>query len=135
MRKVIEKKLRAKKLRGEKITKADVEVYLAMPTPEEKAEWDAMVEQGRKDDTEKLRWDLLPWGGVEQIVKVLNYGARKYAPENWKKVPDARNRYFAAACRHLFAWFRGEKLDPESGLPHLAHVGCCILFLMHFDKE
>ena len=92
------------------------------------------VEEGRKFDQEKLRWDLVPWDSVEQIVDVLTYGAKKYAPDNWKSVPEGRTRYFAALCRHLFAWWRGEKIDPESGKPHLAHAGCCVLFLLFIDK-
>jgi hypothetical protein len=85
---------------------------------------------GRKDDTGKDRWDLLPWDATRAIVRVLTRGAEKYAPDNWKKVPDARNRYFAAAQRHMTAWWEGEELDPETGESHLAHAGCCILFLL-----
>lgn len=90
---------------------------------------------GRKDDAAKPMWDLLPYGEVEKIVEVLTFGAKKYAPDNWKKVPDAQRRYFAAMMRHLTAHQRGEDNDPESGLSHLAHAGCCLLFLMHFDAS
>ena len=54
------------------------------------------MSEGRKDDAEKPRWDLLPWGPVGEVVAVLTFGARKYAPDNWKHVPAARERYFAA---------------------------------------
>lgn len=86
--------------------------------------------EGRKDDTAKPRWDLLPMDAVAPIVDVLTYGAKKYAPDNWRRVPDSRARYYAAALRHLTAWWLGEEIDPESGLRHLAHVGCCVLFLL-----
>jgi len=89
--------------------------------------------EGQKLDDEKDRWDLLPVGSVRQVVRVLTYGARKYAPHNWQKVSHARERYFAASLRHLSAWWEGEKVDPESGLPHLAHATCCLLFLMWFE--
>lgn len=85
--------------------------------------------EGLKLDTEKDRWDLLPIKAVRGIVQVLTFGARKYAPDNWKHVPDARRRYYAAALRHMAAWWEGEQVDQESGLPHLAHAGCCLLFL------
>ena len=91
--------------------------------------------EGRKDDSEKSRWDLLPYDALEQISDVLTYGAKKYEEHNWKKVPKSKGRYFAAAMRHLTAWFRGERLDPESGHPHLAHAACCLLFLMWFDNQ
>lgn len=91
--------------------------------------------KGVKKDGEKDRWDLLPYGPVAEVVKVLTFGARKYSDDNWQQVPQARKRYFAAAMRHLVAWFRGERYDPESKIHHLAHAVCCLLFLMWFDGE
>ena len=90
---------------------------------------------GRKDDQDKLRWDLLPWEAVEEVVKVLTFGAKKYAPFNWQRVEDSRERYFAALQRHIIAWWRGERVDPDTGLNPLAHVICCALFLLWFDLE
>jgi Domain of unknown function (DUF5664) len=90
---------------------------------------------GEKFDGDKPRWDLLPMQAVRAAVLVLTYGARKYAPDNWRKVPDARARYYAAAMRHLSAWWTGEKLDPESGHQHLAHALCCLLFLAELEIE
>jgi len=91
--------------------------------------------KGRKDDTGKPRWDLLPWAEVEQVVEVLTVGAVKYEDDNWKYVPHPRRRYFAACIRHILAWWHGEKLDPETGLHHLAHAVCCLLFLMWHDNQ
>jgi hypothetical protein len=88
--------------------------------------------KGAKFDGGKAPWHLLPWGAVTSVVEVLGYGAKKYAPNNWQHVPEARDRYFSAAVRHLLAWRGGEDLDPESGLPHLAHAACCVLFLGWF---
>jgi hypothetical protein len=90
--------------------------------------------QGVKYDTNKLRWTLVPWKSLTAIVEVLEYGAQKYSPGNWAKVENGRERYANAALRHLTAWLEGERCDPESGLPHLAHAGCCILFLIDFDR-
>lgn len=91
--------------------------------------------EGFKADSDKPRWDLLPWEPIEDVVRVLTVGARKYAPSNWQKVPEARRRYFSAAMRHLVAWEHGEDADPETGLPHLAHAMCCVSFLAWFDKH
>lgn len=91
--------------------------------------------EGVKHDDGKLLWSLLPLRPVQEIVKVLMRGAKKYAPENWKHVPDARTRYFNATMRHITAWKMGEPLDAEWGLHHLAHAGCCILFLLWFELE
>lgn len=90
--------------------------------------------KGVKYDKQKPRWDLLPLATVEEVVRVLTYGATKYPPDNWKKVKP-KERYLAAALRHLAAWQRGEKLDKESGLTHLAHATCSLLFLQWFDRR
>lgn len=90
---------------------------------------------GEKKDSGKLRWDLLPFGPIRRIVEVLTFGAAKYADDNWQSVPDSRKRYFAALMRHIDSWWAGETLDQESGKPHLAHAGCCLLFLLWFDEK
>ena len=87
-----------------------------------------------KADREKPRWDLLPPGPVSDIVSVLSYGAEKYRPNGWQTVPGARRRYLAALLRHLFAHMAGEKVDPESGLTHLSHVACNVVFLLAFER-
>lgn len=89
-----------------------------------------MSAEGRKDDSSKLPFALVPWAAMEEVVAVLRFGADKYGADNWRKVPEARNRYVSAAFRHLVAFARGEKTDPESGRHHLAHAVCCALFLM-----
>jgi hypothetical protein len=90
---------------------------------------------GIKFDDERNRWDLLPWREIEQVVKILTFGAKKYADDNWKYIPDLKKRYFAAAMRHLVAWQKGEMLDQESGENHLSHALCCILFLLWDDNQ
>ncbi len=94
-----------------------------------------MTNPGTKHDQGKPDWSLLPLDVVGEIVNVLTFGARKYARNNWKKIDDAENRYFAAAMRHITAWQSGERTDNESGLPHLAHAACCLIFLLWFDKH
>ncbi len=96
---------------------------------------------GRKDDGTadglpvKDRWDLLPLGAVRAIIRVLMHGSAKYGDNNWRAVTDHRRRYYAAALRHLTAWHEGERDDVESGMSHLAHAGCCVLFLLARDGE
>jgi hypothetical protein len=91
---------------------------------------------GEKHDQGKARWDLLPFKALEEIVMVLTFGANKYEPDGWRKVPNAKPRYFAAAMRHMMAWLiRGEQRDPESGLHHLAHAACCLFFMLELSLE
>lgn len=88
---------------------------------------------GVKYDNDKPQWSLLPFRALTQVVEVLTYGAKKYAPDNWKRVPDARRRYIDAGFRHLTAYTTGETNDPETGKHHLAHAICCMLYLVAFD--
>jgi hypothetical protein len=90
---------------------------------------------GRKFDQDKPRWSLLPWKEVEEIVKVLTLGSKKYADHNWMGVRPFKDRYTSALMRHITAWIDGEAEDPESKLSHLAHAGCCLLFLMWGDNN
>jgi hypothetical protein len=89
-------------------------------------------EGGAKYDSEKIRMDLLPWQSLEEVAKVLAYGSVKYAPYNWSK-GIAYYRLFRAAINHLQKWFRGESDDSETGLSHLAHAACCVLFLLYYE--
>ena len=90
---------------------------------------------GRKFDSNKPRWSLLPWKEVEEIVKVLTLGSEKYADRNWMNVRPLKDRYVSAMMRHITAWLDGNRLDEESKLSHLAHAGCCLLFLMWGDNN
>ena len=89
---------------------------------------------GRKDDEEKMRPLLLPVFGLYAVIAVLEYGAKKYEADGWRRVENAEPRYLNAAMRHLLSRLAGEKLDPESGLPHLAHAVCCLLFVLERGK-
>lgn len=88
---------------------------------------------GIKHDAGKPRVDLLPVGALLEVAKVLSFGAAKYGVATWQGVRP-RRRYYAAALRHLFARARGERRDPKSGLPHLAHAACDVLFLLSFES-
>jgi hypothetical protein len=91
-------------------------------------------ELGVKLDGEKNRLDLLPFLALQKTGEVLTHGAQKYSPDNWRKVDGWRWRYLGALLRHVFAWQLGQKRDPESGRPHLAHAACCVLFLLELDE-
>jgi len=93
---------------------------------------------GMKYDGGKPRWSLMMRGlpnFLEGIAKVLTFGANKYAADSWKGVPEGYERYRDALYRHLNAIERGEKIDPESGLPHWHHVGCNAGFCSEFDND
>jgi hypothetical protein len=89
--------------------------------------------EGKKFDDDKLRMDLLSIQAIEGIAEILTFGAKKYGDRNWEKGLNY-SRVFAALLRHLFAWWQGEDIDPESGLHHIDHVACNAHFLQHFIK-
>ena len=88
--------------------------------------------EGRKDDSGKTPWHLMPPDALNQIAQVLEFGANKYGDRNWERGMNW-SRPFSALMRHMWAWWRGEDRDPETGLSHLAHAGCCILFLLTYQ--
>lgn len=88
---------------------------------------------GMKYDGDKPRMDLLVDGcpnALEAVAQVLTFGAQKYAAHSWHTVPEGDTRYKAALLRHLTAHAKGEQLDGESGLHHLAHAACDALFIL-----
>jgi len=86
-----------------------------------------------KYDHDKLRYELISPSAMKGMARVLTYGANKYVAHNWKK--GTIDRYVGAAYRHMEAWRQGEKIDPESHLPHLEHLITNIMFLIELDKD
>lgn len=89
------------------------------------------VSEGRKDDADKLRFDLIPPRPLELVAEVYTIGAKKYADRNWEKGLKW-GRVFAAMMRHAWKWWRGEQRDPD-GQHHLASVVWCALALMEYE--
>ena len=85
-----------------------------------------------KNDGGKAPYHLLPREALEQVVCALDHGSIKYGAHNWTEGTHW-SRYTSAALRHIFAWNAGEDKDPDSGLPHLSHAVCCLLFLLTYE--
>lgn len=88
----------------------------------------------RKDDGGKLPLDLLPFDAIEGIAEIMRVGAERYGRRNWEAGLDW-GRVYSACLRHLFAWWRGEAADADTGKSHLWHAGCCILFLIAYEQR
>jgi hypothetical protein len=86
-----------------------------------------------KNDGEKSRMELVPGGAVLAIADVFTFGAKKYSAHNWRQGFDW-SRLIGALERHVAAFKDGEDLDPESGLPHMAHAGCCVMMLLEHQR-
>ena len=89
-----------------------------------------------KNDNGKPEFELLPLDLMSDVNKVLQHGAEKYGVGNWRKYEGFKfSRCYNALLRHMFAWWRGEDNDPETGISHLAHAMCNLLFLMYHFKN
>lgn len=93
-----------------------------------------MDTKGLKFDQGKPTFELLPDDALAAIQKVLDFGATKYAARNWELGMEWL-RPWNACFRHLWAWVRREPCDPETGMSHLWHAGCCILFLIAYEMR
>lgn len=85
------------------------------------------TEGGLKNDQEKTRLELLSSTWLMGVGAVLTFGAKKYAAHNWRK-GITLSRLLGACLRHVIAFLGGEDLDPETGLSHLYHASCCLMF-------
>lgn len=86
--------------------------------------------EGVKHDQDKPQFSLIPQAALCDVARVMTYGAQKYAPDNWRKVPNGHSRYIDAALRHINTHLRDEFIDPESGECHLAHAVCSLMMAM-----
>lgn len=93
---------------------------------------DRTLLEGTKFDEGKPPMELIPYPAISAIAKVLAFGAGKYKAWNWSK-GMAWSRLIGAAERHLGKFKSGLDVDEESGLSHLAHAGCCIVFLLTYQ--
>lgn len=102
------------------------------------------MSEGRKDDREKTRLDLIPPEAMFALGDILTFGARKYEDRNWEKGMKW-GRVFGAAMRHLWSWWGGcgptaknfafGETDEETKRSHLWHALCCVVFLVTYEER
>lgn len=100
--------------------------------------------EGRKDDGEKVRMDLIPPELLFAVGDILTFGAKKYADRNWENGMKW-GRVYGALMRHMWMWWGGKgpttksfllgELDAETGKSHLWHAGCCLAFLIAYEER
>lgn len=89
-----------------------------------------MENKGERNNKGKARWSLVDFKSMEPMVRVLEFGAKKYEDDNWSKGLGVKG-ICESLLRHTFALLSGETNDPESGLPHVGHIQCNAMFLSH----
>jgi hypothetical protein len=78
----------------------------------------------------KIPLHLFPETATIYGALALLDGMLKYGRANWREAGVRASIYYDACRRHLNAWFEGEDIDPDSGLPHLAHAIACVAILI-----
>lgn len=73
---------------------------------------------------------LIPVGAMNSVARVMELGARKYGPYNWRSNKIQLMVYANACLRHLHQWIGGQSTDDESGEPHLAHAAACMMIAL-----
>ena len=82
----------------------------------------------------KVQWSLVDYKSIEPMVRVLEYGCKKYAKDNWKKGMPA-SQIIESMLRHTFKLLEGELVDLESGIEHVGHIQCNAMFLAYVLRE
>ena len=91
------------------------------------------VDTGKNEG--KARYDLVDPLLIDTLAEVLTVGADKHGARNWHEKPKPWGSYFAATMRHLWAWWKGERQDADTGLSHLGHAVASLMFLMVYENE
>jgi hypothetical protein len=94
--------------------------------------WNAEEEQALRYNEGKAEWSMVHFKSLEPMVRVLMYGEKKYARDNWKKGLD-REEILDSMQRHLAALIDGQEVDPESKLHHIGHIMCNCMFYSYFN--
>ncbi len=86
---------------------------------------------GVHHDQGKPSLALLSRIALEDTARVMDFGAKKYSAHNWRQ-GISWTSIMNSALRHLYAFNDGEDKDEESGLSHLAHAMCDVMFLLEY---
>lgn len=71
---------------------------------------------------------------LNSVATILDFGDKKYEPGNWLK-GGSFTSFINSALRHIEKFNKGEYLDEESGLSHLAHAACNLMFLDNWVRN
>ena len=93
-----------------------------------------MEEKSLRFNNGKPRWSLVHYESMIPMIRVLEFGADKYAPENWKKGLDLKE-ILESMQRHLAALMDGEEFDKESGVSHMGHIQCNAMFYNYHKNK
>ncbi|KKX28242.1 dATP/dGTP diphosphohydrolase domain-containing protein [Rhizobium sp. LC145] len=91
-------------------------------------------ETTREGAVEKPRIELIPPEVIFAMAEVLTFGAGEHGERDWEN-GKSWSKVFGSLMRHLWAWWRGEDKDPQSGRSHLWHAAARIAFLIAYEQR
>lgn len=83
---------------------------------------------GGKQSDCPYAFDLIPPEAMFMLAQVLGYGAKRYAPNNWRLIP--RHEHLRHMLTHIFAYMAGDTQDD-----HLGHAMCRMAMLVSVPEE
>lgn len=66
---------------------------------------------------------------IAEIGVAMLEGALKYGRHNYREIGVRTSVYYDAARRHLAAFWEGEDIDPDSGMPHIIKAMATLMVL------
>ena len=90
-----------------------------------------------RDNKGKPPLSILPREALEEVARVMDFGAKKYSMHNWRNGGKNASSHslMDSALRHMYAYLDGEDEDSESKLHHIGHAMCNMAFLLtHYKK-
>lgn len=119
---------------GNVLTKATKRTMITHNNPDDKV---SLKHTAVKYDKGKVDWMILPLHSLERIAEVFKYAEEnKYSRFNFAMGDGlAYSRIINSTVRHLFDFAKGEDIDKETGLNHIAHAGANILMLLHYIQN
>ena len=85
--------------------------------------------------TLKAPTHAIPPVAILHLGAAMETGENKYGLFNWRHRTVSSSVYYDALQRHVLAWWDGETVDPDSGVPHLAHVMACCAVLLDAEQN
>lgn len=97
------------------------------------------MNKGKKNTTQEIslrfnegkrQWSLVDFESIAEMVKVLEFGCKKYDRNNWQK-GLVKSETIDSAFRHLVEINNNNEMDDESKCLHAAHVMCNMMFYIY----
>lgn len=95
---------------------------------------------GKVESEAEAIYDKLGRGAQTDVktIAAAIIAAEKRGREEAAKIAERDvdwSRCFGALMRHLWAWWAGQRAEPETGYSHLWHASCCLAFLIAYEQR